>query len=72
MTNGAAAISSEGIQSIVVYSVRDAYSLIHIALDAYALRDVQFITFVSVRRDFLLYRFKYLTLNQVWNVFTYD
>lgn len=45
-------------------------SLIHIALDAYTLRDVPFLTVAPVVREILPYRFERLMSNQAGHVFT--
>lgn len=50
----------------------DFENLIHLGLEAYALRDVPFLTVATVERDISPYRYEWLMLTQAHHVFIYD
>lgn len=58
------ALYTEYIQSVMVELDGEADCLIHVALDAYALRNVSLLTFAPAGRDILPYRFELLMINQ--------
>lgn len=72
MDTSSKALYIKVFQSTMVDLDGDAESFIHVALDSYDLRDVPFVTVVTVGSDTLPYRFEFLMVNKAHDVFRYD